>query len=148
MMFSVPGLISGSVQRFSGSARRSARRSASRRAATVLAAVVVATGCAASSGGSPAQAQDLGGSGSAKPVVIGMKALKYSPRKATVKVNQQVDFRWDESVAHNVVFDKKRKSKTLAKKGAIWSTKFDKTGTFKYNCTLHPGMDGEIKVVK
>jgi plastocyanin len=109
--------------------------------------MVLAAGCAASTGSSPAQAQSVGGS-AGKPVLITQKALKFTPRKATAKVNQQVDFRWDESVAHNVVFDKKRKSKTLAKKGSIWSTKFDKEGTYKYKCTLHPGMDGEIKVVK
>jgi plastocyanin len=116
-----------------------------RRAGIAAIALLIATGCAATSTGAPAQAQSLSKD---KPVVIGMKALKYKPDKVTVKVNQRVDFRWDESVAHNVVFDKKRKSKTLAKKGAIWSTTFDKEGTYKYKCTLHPGMDGDVKVVK
>ncbi len=108
-------------------------------------ALLVAAGCASSGISAPAQAQSLGG---AKPLVVGMKALKFSPKNAKVKVNQQVDFKWDESVAHNVVFDKTRKSKTLAKKGSIWSTKFDKVGTYKYKCTLHPGMDGKVDVVK
>jgi plastocyanin len=108
-------------------------------------ALLVAAGCASSVVTEPAQAQSLGG---AKPFVVGMKALKFTPKIAKVKVNQQVDFKWDESVAHNVVFDKNRKSKTLAKKGSIWSTKFDKVGTFKYKCTLHPGMDGRVDVVK
>jgi plastocyanin len=108
-------------------------------------AMLIATGCASASVSSPAEAQSLGGS---KPVVVGMKALKYNPKSVTVKVKQRVDFRWDESVAHNVVFDKNRKSKTLAKKGSIWSTSFDKEGTYKYKCTLHPGMAGDVKVVK
>jgi plastocyanin len=92
----------------------------------------------------PAQAQ----SAAVPPVVVGMKSLNFSPRKVAAKVNQQVDFKWNESVAHNVIFDKTRKSKTLAKKGLIWSTKFDKEGTFKFKCTLHPGMQGEVKVTK
>lgn len=108
-------------------------------------ALLVATGCASAGVSTPAEAQSLGTS---KAVVVGMKALKFSPKSITVKVKQKVDFRWDESVAHNVVFDKTRKSKTLAKKGSIWSTTFDKEGTYKYKCTLHPGMAGDVKVTK
>jgi plastocyanin len=121
---------------------RFARRA---RAGVMAVAVLVGAGCASAAVTAPAQAQSLGGT---KPLVVGMKALKFSPKIAKVKVNQQVDFKWDESVAHNVVFDKNRKSKTLAKKGSIWSTKFDKPGTFKYKCTLHPGMQGQVDVVK
>jgi plastocyanin len=106
---------------------------------------LVAAGCAiALAATPPVQAQ----SAAAPPVVVGMKSLNFSPRKVAVKINQQVDFKWNESVAHNVIFDKTRKSKTLAKKGLIWSTKFDKEGTFKFKCTLHPGMQGEVKVTK
>ena len=108
-------------------------------------ALLIATGCASAGVSAPAEAQSLG---STKPVVVSMKALKFAPKKVNVKVKQQVDFRWDESVAHNVIFDKNRKSKTLAKKGTIWSTSFDKEGTYKYKCTLHPGMAGEVKVTK
>ncbi len=108
-------------------------------------ALLVATGCASAAVSPPAEAQSLG---TAKAVVVGLKSLKFSPKSVTVKVKQKVDFRWDESVAHNVVFDKTRKSKTLAKKGSIWSTTFDKEGTFKYKCTLHPGMVGDVKVAK
>jgi plastocyanin len=115
------------------------------RAGTAAFALIVAAGCASSVITEPAQAQSLSGS---KPIVVGMKALKFNPKVVKAKVNQQVDFKWDESVAHNVVFDKSRKSKTLAKKGTIWSTKFDKPGTFKYKCTLHPGMQGQVDVSK
>ncbi len=115
------------------------------RSALGAVALLIATGCASAGVTPPAQAQSLGGT---KPVVVGLKALKFTPKTVTVKVKQQVDFRWDESVAHNVIFDKNRKSKTLAKKGTIWSTSFDKEGTYKYKCTLHPGMDGTVKVTK
>jgi plastocyanin len=30
--------------------------------------------------------------------------------------------------------------------GAIFSVKFDKAGTYKYHCRIHPGMLGEVKV--
>jgi plastocyanin len=108
-----------------------------------LVGVLVAAACGGST--PPAAAQAIGGS---KSVVVGMKNLKFIPKTVTVKVNQEVQFRWDESVAHNVVFDKNRKSKTVAKKGELYKVKFDKVGSFKYKCTLHPGMDGTVKVEK
>jgi plastocyanin len=83
-----------------------------------------------------------------QPQVIGLKSLKFTPKRVTVKVGQRVDFTWKEGVAHNVVFDAKRKSKTVSRKGYVWSTAFDTAGTFKYKCNLHPGMNGQIDVVK
>jgi plastocyanin len=109
----------------------------------LIGALSFITACGA---GSEAVAQSLGGS--TKPVVVGLKTLKFTPSKVTVKVAQRVDFKWNEGVAHNVVFDSKRKSKTVSKTGTLWSTTFDKTGIFKYKCTLHPGMQGQVTVVK
>lgn len=88
----------------------------------------------------PASAQ-LGG---AKATDIGLKSLKFTPNKVTVPKGSKVNFVWKEKVAHNIVFDAKRKSPTLNK--GVWSTSFDKPGTFKYKCTLHPGMDGQVTV--
>ena len=91
-------------------------------------------------GAMPAGAQ-LGGT---KSTDIGLKNLKFAPNKVTVKPKSTVNFVWKERVAHNIVFDSKRKSGTLNK--GTWSTMFDKPGTYKYKCTLHPGMNGEITV--
>lgn len=78
---------------------------------------------------------------------VELRALKFRPAKLTVKVGTRVDWVWRENVAHNVIFkDKKMSSKVLNK--GTYSYRFTKTGTFKYDCTLHPGMKGEIKVVK
>ena len=94
-------------------------------------------------GAGDAGAQAIGGT---KAVQIGMKSLKFTPAKATAKVAQEVTFVWKENVAHNIVFDAKCKSKTQSK--GAWKTKFDKTGTFKFLCTLHPGMKGQITISK
>ncbi len=84
--------------------------------------------------------------GSAKPVEIGMKSLKFTPDKAKAKVGQSISFVWKENVAHNVVIDNTHKSKTQSK--GAWTTKFDKAGTYKYTCTIHPGMKGELTITK
>ena len=88
----------------------------------------------------PASAQ-LGG---AKSTDIGLKNLKFTPSKATVAKGAKVNFIWKEKVAHNIVVDSTHKSPTQNK--GVWTTTFTKTGTYKYKCTLHPGMNGEITV--
>ena len=88
----------------------------------------------------PASAQ-LGG---AKSTDIGLKSLKFTPSKVTVAKGAKVNFVWKEKVAHNVVVDSTHKSPTQNK--GVWTTSFTKTGTYKYKCTLHPGMNGEITV--
>jgi plastocyanin len=92
-------------------------------------------------GGAPAAQAQLG---AAKPVNISVRALTFVPKKFDAKVKQKINFVWKENVAHNIVFDKKIKSPTQNK--GSWTTSFDKAGTYKFKCTLHPGMNGEVKV--
>jgi plastocyanin len=115
--------------------------------ATVLSTGLGLAGCGGSSASSgPAvTAQPLDAS---IPMVVGLKSLQFKPSRATVKVGQRIDFTWNEGVAHNVIFDAKRKSKTVSRKGTVWSTTFDKEGKYSYKCNLHPGMNGDITVVK
>ncbi len=109
----------------------------------IVGALIVAASCSTSVGTQPAEAS-LGGPTTAK---VELRALKFRPDKLTVKVGTRVDWVWRENVAHNVIFkDKSMNSKVLNK--GTYSYTFKKTGTFKYDCTLHPGMKGEIKVVK
>jgi plastocyanin len=126
----------------------SSRRSARLAVAVMFTAIVILGGCG---GGSSAPAETSPVAQAAidpsQPQVITLKSLRFGPSKVTVKVGQRVDFVWKESVAHNVIFDAKRKSKTVSKKGTIWSTTFDAPGTYKYKCNLHPGMNGQITVV-
>ncbi len=122
------------------------------RARSVVAAVALSLMVLAGCGGGSSAPADTSAEAAAaldpsQPVVISLKSLRFSPSKVTVKVGQRVDFVWQESVAHNVIFDAKRKSKTVSRKGTIWSTTFDAPGTFKYKCNLHPGMNGQITVV-
>lgn len=79
---------------------------------------------------------------------ITLKSLQFKPKKVTVKPGTKITFVWKESVAHNVVFDKNGPKSPTQNKGS-WSpdaSKLAKAGTYKYKCTLHPGMNGEITV--
>ena len=103
---------------------------------------LLATACASNA---PANAQ-IGG---AKPVTIGVKSLTFDPKKVTVKPGTPINFVWRQTVAHNIVFDDKTLPKAKTQNKGSWSVKgIAKPGTYKYKCTLHPGMNGEITVKK
>lgn len=104
--------------------------------------VLVALGLAAGfSLWAPSAQAQLGG---AKPALVGVRSLAFAPNKITAKPKQKITFTWKENVAHNIVFDSKHKSPTQNK--GTWTTSFDKAGKYKFKCTLHPGMTGEVTV--
>jgi plastocyanin len=110
----------------------------------MLGALMIASVGLVSTASAPPAAAQLTG---AKVQRIELRSLKFKPEKVTIKVGTRVEWVWRENVAHNIIFkDKKMSSKVLNKGTYSWT--FTKTGTFKYDCTLHPGMKGEIKVEK
>ena len=109
--------------------------------ARVLGGVLLAAVALGCSSGAPAAQAQLGAS---KPVNVAVRSLAFVPKKFDAKAKQKINFVWRENVAHNIVFDKKHKSPTQNK--GTWTTSFDKAGTYKFKCTLHPGMIGEVKV--
>jgi plastocyanin len=101
---------------------------------------LLAAGCGDSGGGT---AKALGASD-----VIGMKSLRFKPDHVQVKVGQKVTWKNDEGVGHDVKADSGATfaSETFGK-DKTYSFTPTKAGTIKYECTLHPGMDGTIDVV-
>jgi plastocyanin len=115
-------------------------------AALLTLLALVAVGCGSDDAG--------GGGGGDKPTVlqngeaIGMKSLKFEPAAVQAKVGQKITWRNEESIPHDVKADSGASfvSSTFGK-GGTFSFTPDKAGTIKYECTLHPGMDGTIDVV-
>lgn len=107
----------------------------------LLAAVALtAAGCGSSSSSSS----------SSKPgTQVHMQNIAFSPQTLTVKVGKTVKWTNDDTVAHDVVADSGAsfRSKDL-RLGGTYSYTPTKTGTIKYECTLHPGMEGVLNVVK
>ena len=103
---------------------------------------LLAAGCGGGSGG--------GGSATTLKAgdVIGMKSLRFKPDHVQVPVGQKITWRNDESVPHDVKADEGASftSETFGKdKTFTWTP--EEAGTVKYECTLHPGMEGTIDVV-
>ena len=71
----------------------------------------------------------------------------FQPVKVAIKAGQSVGWVNVSGQVHNVIFDDKTVGASdLLQKGQTFKVTFSKAGTFKYSCTLHPGMDGEIDV--
>jgi plastocyanin len=108
-----------------------------------LALLVLLAGCGSSDGGGGGKAEVL-----APGTPIEMKSLHFKPDNVQVAVGQEITWHNDESVPHDVKADSGASfsSETFGNDGTFrWTP--DKAGTVKYECTLHPGMEGEIDVV-
>jgi plastocyanin len=80
-------------------------------------------------------------------VVIKMSNIKFDPEQATAKVGQPICWTNEDTVDHDAVANSGASFKSdLFSKGQTFTAKVDQPGTVKYECTIHPGMTGEIKV--
>jgi plastocyanin len=75
---------------------------------------------------------------------VELKNNAFIPPKIEVSEGDTVTWEWKESVGHNVVFEDGEKSE-ITPEGPYERT-FDKAGAYPYECTLHPGMTGQVVV--
>jgi plastocyanin len=95
-------------------------------------------------GGNAEQQAPAAQSGGAQ---VSMKDIKFNPSTVNVKVGDTVTWTNDDSVGHDVTSDTFKSGDAGGISGGqTFSHKFDKAGTFKYQCTVHPGMTGEVDV--
>jgi plastocyanin len=80
-------------------------------------------------------------------VVIKMVNIKFNPEKATATAGDKICWENQDGVDHDAVANSGASFKSdLFGKGKTFTTTVDKAGTVKYECTVHPGMRGEIEV--
>ncbi len=75
-------------------------------------------------------------------------ALTFTPQALTVKVGDTVTFAFG-SVPHNVFFDPTAGAPADIEgrnTNAVFKRKFTTSGTYRYNCHVHPGMTGVVTV--
>jgi plastocyanin len=101
----------------------------SRIAALIVAALV----------GAVALVPATAGAGGATVKVVN---YKFKPGKVTIRKGAKVTWKFKQG-RHNVVG--KRFSSPIKNSGK-WSKRFRRKGKFPYVCTLHPGMDGVVRV--
>jgi plastocyanin len=84
--------------------------------------------------------------GAAKTVTL--KDIAFSPRSLTISRGSTVTFAFrDDGTTHNVTSTAGRRLQTIGNRssGSVRRT-FRRAGTYRYACTLHPGMTGRITV--
>ncbi|MDX6639616.1 MAG: hypothetical protein QOF12_627 [Solirubrobacteraceae bacterium] len=112
---------------------------------TTISALVAAAAVAASVVSAlPAGASGQATATAAATTTVTLKNIKFNPRKVTINRGGTVRWVWrDGSIAHNVT-GPGVKTKTFSK-GSV-SHRFTRKGTFRYRCTIHPGMTGTVVV--
>lgn len=79
---------------------------------------------------------------------VTLRDIAFSPKKLSIKRNTTVTFAFrDDTTAHNVISKgpKRFKNVGVRSSGSV-SRKFTSAGTYRYVCSLHPGMAGQITV--
>jgi plastocyanin len=84
-------------------------------------------------------------------ISVTMKNIAFNPETIHAKVGDTV--RWtnrDADTPHNVTYvsGPKFSSSPTFRTGSSWTLKLTTPGVINYRCTIHPGMDGSIVVVR
>ena len=96
----------------------------------------------------PSADHDREGSGGTGPgTQVSMKDIKFNPGTVTIKAGGKVTWTNDDSVGHDVTADDfESGSPGGIEGGSTFSHTFKKAGTYDYVCSVHPGMEGTVKV--
>ena len=90
-----------------------------------------------------------GGGGTGPGAQVTMKDLKFHPGSVTIQPGGKVTWTNDDSVGHDVTADSfESGSPGGIDGGSTFSHIFKKAGTYNYVCSVHPGMEGTVKVKK
>jgi plastocyanin len=81
----------------------------------------------------------------ASAVTVSIKDFKFSPQTLTVAAGTTVIWRNLDDEPHTVRGADELRSSALDQSES-YSVKFDKPGTYKYGCSIHPKMSGTIIV--
>ena len=79
---------------------------------------------------------------------VTLRDIAFAPKSLSIARGTTVTFAWrDDDTAHNVVSKGAKRFTPIATRvTGSRSRTFTKAGTYRYVCTLHPGMSGRITV--
>lgn len=77
-----------------------------------------------------------------------LKDIAFSPRNLKVSRGSKVTFRWRDGITEHNLHSRgaPRFKGSVARSTGQRVVRFAKAGTYRYECTLHPGMTGRITV--
>lgn len=79
---------------------------------------------------------------------VTLKDIAFSPKSLSISKGSTVRFAFrDGTTTHNVASIGRRRFKTIGNRSSGSQSRiFTRVGTYRYACTLHPGMTGRISV--
>lgn len=84
----------------------------------------------------------------AAPARVSIDTFRFDPSPLRVPVGTTVTFANGDAVLHTATADDGRFDLQLPDKGTSATYTFGEAGTFHYRCTRHPGMEGDIEVIR
>ena len=121
------------------------RRVRGRLLAIVMALTVTAAACGGDGYSSDGPTGTPGGSTGSTSSNITVRNNFFDPAATTVAVGTTVNWSWAQgAVDHNVTFADGVRSATQS--SGSYSRTFSAAGTFSYQCTIHPGMNGSVTI--
>jgi plastocyanin len=142
------GTVTTGTATWSSSAASVASVSASGLVTGVSAGVATISAAIGGRTGSATITVSAGGGGFPLAAEVTMPGNTFSPFLTTIGVGGTVTFRFG-SVDHNVIFDPSKQGRPadiqITRNVNIART-FNTRGLFPYDCTVHPGMSGQVEV--
>ena len=84
--------------------------------------------------------------GTANAVTVSIKDFAFSPQTLTVSAGTTVTWKNLDGEPHTVRGTDEQVRSSALDQSDSYSVKFDKPGTYKYGCSIHPSMSGTIVV--
>jgi plastocyanin len=79
-----------------------------------------------------------------KSATVTLRNISFIRSTVKIKKGGSVTWVWkDPTVPHNVTFAHRH---STTKQTGTYTLRFTTAGTFRYHCTIHPGMDGRVVV--
>ena len=113
-----------------------------------LLGLMVMAACVAAPGAPPGPRATAQGAAvpAAGAVTISIKDFAFSPQTITVAVGTTVTWKNLDGEPHTVRGADEQVRSNALDQDETYSVKFDKPGTYKYGCSIHPKMSGTVVV--
>ena len=77
---------------------------------------------------------------------VSIANFAFAPEQITIAPGESVTWTNDDGAPHGLEFHDGARGTDLLLPGASFSRRFDRPGTYDYNCSVHPYMTGRVVV--